>query len=99
MGCECPAALPCGGPGADVPPDFDGRMDYEPTAEERGEAWRLWRTYDLDEASAVVAVHPSPGAAVKRWPRERFAWLADHVAGRHAATVVITGGPGDVEEA
>jgi ADP-heptose:LPS heptosyltransferase len=82
-----------------APVDFDGRMSYEPAADERGEAWRLWRTYDLDEASGVIAVHPAPGAAAKRWPAERFAWLIDHIAGRYGATAVVTGGPGDVDEA
>jgi ADP-heptose:LPS heptosyltransferase len=74
-------------------------MFYEPTAAERADAWRLWRTYDLDEASAVVAVHPAPGAAAKRWPPERFAWVIDHLGGRFGATVAVTGGPGDVDEA
>jgi heptosyltransferase-2/heptosyltransferase-3 len=83
----------------EVPPGLATGMSYEPAAVERAEAWRLWRTYDLDEASAVVAVHPAPGAAVKRWPPERFAWLIDHLAGRFGATVIVTGGPGDVAEA
>src|SRR6266542_356220 len=78
---------------------FDSAMRYQPTTEERGEAWRIWRTYDLDEAESVVAFHPAPGAPAKRWPPDRFAWVIDHVAGRFGATTVVTGGPNDVDEA
>ncbi|MGH2355003.1 MAG: glycosyltransferase family 9 protein, partial [Chloroflexota bacterium] len=88
-----------GRPVPDGPAGFDGRMAYEPAPAERAEAWRLWRANDLDEAPAVVAIHPSPGAPPKRWPPERFALLGDHLAGRYGARIVITGGPGDVEEA
>ena len=57
------------------------------------------RDNDLDEARAVLAIHPAPGGAPKRWSAERFAMLANHFAGRHGARVVITGGPDDLEEA
>jgi ADP-heptose:LPS heptosyltransferase len=79
-----------------MPSSFDTRMVYEPTNEERSEAWRLWRAHDLDEARAVVAIHPEPGAPAKRWPAERFALVASHLAGYRRARVIITGGPADV---
>jgi ADP-heptose:LPS heptosyltransferase len=85
--------------GCEPPADFDRAMAYEPSAAERAEAWRLWRAHDLDEAPAVIALHAAPGAPVKRWEPQRFARVADHLAGRFGARVVITGGPGDVEEA
>jgi ADP-heptose:LPS heptosyltransferase len=78
---------------------FDGRMLYEPSAAERAEAWRLWQANELHQTPAVVAVHPAPGAAAKRWPPQRFALLGDHLAGRYGARIVLTGGPADVEEA
>ncbi|HEU5318655.1 MAG TPA: glycosyltransferase family 9 protein, partial [Chloroflexota bacterium] len=85
--------------GRDVPSGFDGRMAYEPTAADRAAAVRLWRAHDLDDASAVVALHPSPGGPSKRWSAERWAVVANHVTGRFGARVMITGGPGDVDEA
>ena len=80
------------------PPDFDSRMAYEPTSADRSDEIRLWRKYDLDAARGVVAIHPAPGGPAKRWPAERFAIVADHVSGRLGGTVVLTGGPGDVDE-
>jgi ADP-heptose:LPS heptosyltransferase len=85
--------------GADVPAGFDGKAQYEPAPPERAAAARLWRNNRLDEARAVVAIHPAPGAPAKRWPAQRFAIVADHFAGRYGARIVVTGGPGDVDEA
>lgn len=82
-----------------VPPNLDRSMSYEPSAGDRASAVRVWRAHDLDEAKAVLAIHPAPGGAPKRWSSERFAMLANHFAGRHGTRVVITGGPDDLEEA
>ena len=81
------------------PAGFEAGMAYEPTPDERAEAWRLWRASDLDEAPAVVAIHPSPGEPAKRWHPEGFGAVADHLAGRYGARIVVTGGPADVDEA
>jgi ADP-heptose:LPS heptosyltransferase len=81
------------------PDGFDGRMAYEPRPSDRAEAVRVWHAHDLDDAPAVVAIHPAPGGPAKRWPVERFAFVADHLAGRFGVRVVVTGGPDDVEEA
>ena len=85
--------------GREPPGAFDSGMQYVPTAGERAEAARLWRAHDLDEAPAVVAIHPVPGEPAKRWPAARFALVADHLAGRFGARVVVTGASGDVAEA
>ncbi|CAA9249193.1 MAG: hypothetical protein AVDCRST_MAG77-2078 [uncultured Chloroflexi bacterium] len=85
--------------GVAAPERFDARMAYEPRPEERDAATRLWRAHDLDEAQGVVALHPTPGGAAKRWPAERWALVADHLSGRYGAQVVVTGGPHDVAEA
>jgi ADP-heptose:LPS heptosyltransferase len=85
--------------GKDTPAGFDGKALYEPLPAERETAARLWRGNRLDEAGAVIAIHPAPGAPAKRWPAQRFAIVADHFAGRYGARIVVTGGPGDVAEA
>lgn len=42
----------------------------------------------------LVALHPGSGAPVKRWPPERWAALAGHLATTHGARIVLTGAPG-----
>lgn len=45
----------------------------------------------------VVAFHPGADHfPAKRWPAERFARLADELAERYGARIVLVGGPGDV---
>jgi len=63
------------------------------TAAERGAADRLLAPLDLG-ARGVVAVQPSAGAPLKSWPVERWAAVADDLAGSGAA-VLLVGGPGD----
>lgn len=43
----------------------------------------------------LVAIHLGAGAAVKQWPAARWAAAAQRLATRHAADIVITGGPGE----
>lgn len=45
----------------------------------------------------LVVIHPGSGAPVKLWTPSGFASVADHLAGRHDARVMITGGPGEEE--
>jgi ADP-heptose:LPS heptosyltransferase len=85
--------------GKDAPQATDLRPLYEPAPAERAEAARLWRAHNLDGAPAVIAIHPAPGAPAKRWTAQRFAIVGDHFAGRYGARILLTGGPGDVEEA
>lgn len=46
------------------------------------------------DAELVVAVHPGAGAAVKRWPADRFAELGRGLTAR-GARVVLVSGPGE----
>ncbi|MBI3970963.1 MAG: glycosyltransferase family 9 protein [Chloroflexi bacterium] len=85
--------------GREVPAAANIGMRFEPAPDERAEAGRIWRAYDLDEAPAVAAIHPVPGEPAKRWPPERFALVADHLSGRYGARVIVTGALGDVGEA
>lgn len=45
----------------------------------------------------VVVLHPGTSAfgAFKRWDPQHFAALAEHLATRHEARVLVTGGPGE----
>jgi ADP-heptose:LPS heptosyltransferase len=42
-------------------------------------------------------VHPGAGGPEKRWPADRFARVAEHLAGKFDCKVVVTGGPVDAE--
>jgi ADP-heptose:LPS heptosyltransferase len=85
--------------GAEAPGAAGLRPLYEPAPAERAEAARHWRAHSLDQERAVIAIHPAPGAPAKRWTAQRFAIVGDHFAGRYGARIVLTGGPGDVDEA
>jgi heptosyltransferase-2/heptosyltransferase-3 len=45
----------------------------------------------------LVAVNPGAGAPVKRWLPERWAHVADTLAVRYGAAIVLTGAPGEEE--
>ena len=54
----------------------------------------------VEPANAVerlIAVHPGSGGFIpsRRWPAERFAQVADALAERYAAQIVLVGGPGE----
>jgi heptosyltransferase III len=56
-------------------------------------AAKLWHAHRLDE-KPVVAIHPSAGAALKSWPLERWAVLADALL-QEGLAVVLMGAPED----
>ncbi|MGD8321908.1 MAG: glycosyltransferase family 9 protein [Gemmatimonadota bacterium] len=81
-----------------VPTPF--RVPRLPVRSERRRAARglltgspVWRDARLD--GPLVVVHPGSGAEARRWPPERFARVADHLARRHGARVVVLGGPAE----
>jgi lipopolysaccharide heptosyltransferase II len=43
----------------------------------------------------LIAIHPGAGAALKSWPAERWAEVADALHQQANAEVVLTGGPGE----
>ncbi|MCW9054548.1 MAG: glycosyltransferase family 9 protein [Candidatus Pacebacteria bacterium] len=47
----------------------------------------------------LIGISPSAGNKIKEWPTERFAEVANYIASRYDAVVVIIGGPGDGEYA
>jgi len=50
---------------------------------------------DHDPGQRLVAIHPGAGAAVKQWPAEMWAAVADRLAERPDVRIVLTGGPGE----
>ena len=47
----------------------------------------------------LIGIHAGAHAPARRWPAERFAVVADHLAQRFGAQIVLTGGPGEEEVA
>jgi len=45
----------------------------------------------------ILGVHPGAGGLEKRWPADRFARVAEHLAGKFDCKVVVTGSPVDAE--
>jgi heptosyltransferase-2/heptosyltransferase-3 len=63
--------------------------------DERSAANELWQRHQLD-ARPVVAIQPTAGAHLKRWPSDWWAEVADRLA-RAGYGIVLTGGPGDAD--
>jgi ADP-heptose:LPS heptosyltransferase len=63
--------------------------------DERRAAVALWQRHRLD-GRPVVAIQPTAGAPLKRWPDDWWAHVADALA-RAGYAVVLTGGPGDAD--
>ena len=70
----------------------DGQLVLACTAEEQ-----QWAAKLLDNDN-VIAINPGAAyGSAKRWLPERFAAVADALAQRYAARILLTGGPGEVE--
>ena len=62
---------------------------YRVSEEGRDRAAALLNGWGLN--TPLVAINPGAGAAVKRWLPERWAQVADALAERHGAAIVLTG--------
>jgi ADP-heptose:LPS heptosyltransferase len=75
--------------------DADPTLEFPLFLEERIEARRL--LCDVEPGKLLVGFHPGAKAPSRRWPPEYFAAVADELARRFDAQVVLTGGPGEEE--
>ena len=81
-------------------PDIEaslGPLRYSIAATDR--TWvSAWLTEKgCDSRQRLVAIHPGAGAAVKQWPIEHWAEVANRLAERPDIRIVLTGGPGERE--
>jgi ADP-heptose:LPS heptosyltransferase len=67
-------------------------LDFPITADEHERAAELIPT---ECVAPVIGIHPGAKDAERRWPPERFAMLADELAARYGATIVLTGSAGE----
>lgn len=56
-----------------------------------------WERARGSEKPLRVAIHPGAGAAVKQWPVEQWAAVADALHQATGAGMILTGGPGEAE--
>jgi ADP-heptose:LPS heptosyltransferase len=75
-------------------PGDDRRLEFPVYADDEA-ALRAVAPADLDRWHLVVAIHPGARPSARRWPAERFAAVADSLARRYDARIVVTGGPGE----
>lgn len=65
-------------------------------------AWAAARLAGWEQARGIesprrIAIHPGAGAAVKQWPVEQWAAVADALHEATGAGMILTGGPGEGE--
>jgi heptosyltransferase II len=61
-------------------------------------AWAdAWLQKQGVAGSRLLGVHPGAGGPEKRWPADRFALVAEHLASKFDCKVVVTGSPADAE--
>lgn len=78
-GLSCPAA------------DAPTQLEFPFSAAEAAFARDLLSSRGVPETTPLIAIHPGAGAAVKLWPRERHAQVADALADGWGARIVLTG--------
>lgn len=58
----------------------------------------FFRQRKIVSGTCIVGIAASAGNKLKNWPTERFASVANHLAVRYKATILIIGGRGDIDE-
>lgn len=73
-------------------PTVGSELRFAITEEEEAFAER----YVAGSGGILVAIHAGAGAPVKLWPAERYAQVADALAGRWGARILLTGSRGEL---
>ncbi len=79
-------------------PSADVRLEFPLCEADRAEAAALLGRLPA-AGGPLVGLHAGASLPMRRWPAERFASVADHLARRHGARVVLTAGKGEEETA
>ena len=77
--------------------DTRKELAVSPKIVERIRRMLIERGCDLKK-EYLIGIAPSAGNKIKVWGAEHFAYLADVLTRKHAATIVLVGSPGDKEE-
>lgn len=71
-------------------------LEFPVLPEDRSAAAEIVARHHLGRGR-LIGLHPGARPPARRWPWERFARLADELAGRIGARVILTGGPAEVD--
>ena len=71
------------------------RLKYYPQADEQRYVNLTLAEWGIGRKDKVVAIHPGSGATIKLWTVEGFAAVADTLAQRYGAKVILVGGEGE----
>jgi heptosyltransferase-2 len=72
-------------------------MELAVTPADRAAADDLLARGGVDAGAPLVLLNPGGNRREKRWPPDRFAAVADHLAGAHAMTALVNGSPAEAE--
>jgi len=87
-----------GGDSAGAPTQYDRRIRLTPTGGQAEAAQRMLEGAGIaSEGERLVLLNPGGNRMDKRWPAERFAALADHIAERSEVRILLNGSPGERE--
>lgn len=75
--------------------DLEPQLEFPLSAEDHAEAVAMVQR--VLPGRAIIGIHPGARPPARRWPAEYFATLADELAYRYKASIVLTGGPGEEE--
>jgi ADP-heptose:LPS heptosyltransferase len=81
-----------------VPPPRDLHLELPVSAAERANAAHLFAKAGIDSARLIIGLSVVATAAYKAWPLEHYAVLADRLIETHGAQVVLTNGPGQLDQ-
>ncbi len=78
----------------------DRRMSLRASPEQQRAAEEILERAGVSARAGYAILNPGASKAEKRWPADRFASLADHLAQRHGLRVLVNGSPreGDLIE-
>ena len=66
-------------------------LEFHLTAEDEGFAKGYLAGHGVGDGDLLIGIHPGAGAPVKLWRNEAWAQVADTLAQRHGAKVILTG--------
>lgn len=72
---------------------LDRRIELWTSQRDEQDGERVLAAAGVEADARLVVLNPGANRTDKRWPAERFAQLADHLAERHGVTVAVTGAP------
>lgn len=71
------------------------KMELFPDKKDKSAVAQARKELGLKPRDKIIVIHPGSGRPNKFWPNDRFAAVADKIAKKHRAKIVLSGGPGE----